>query len=215
MQTRIADLTHVGSLALGRMHAALFELMRGDRRRAAPSTFELARLAREHGLPMWGSFGLFLEGWSTSSSGAIGVGLRDMRRGIEQLRQQNVLFFDGLLKIALAEAEAAAGDLDCALAVLNEGLATAERTGFRAYEGELHRARGETLLKQNPTNSAPAEEAFLTAIAVAKQQGTRSFELRAALSLAKLRQSTGRPADVSIGAETDPRIGVQEGPLGL
>jgi predicted ATPase len=195
MQTRIADLTHVGSLALGRMHAALFELMRGDRRRAAPSTFELARLAREHGLPMWGSFGLFLEGWSTSSSGAIGVGLRDMRRGIEQLRQQNVLFFDGLLKIALAEAEAAAGDLDCALAVLNEGLATAERTGFRAYEGELHRARGETLLKQNPTNSAPAEEAFLTAIAVAKQQGTRSFELRAALSLAKLRQSTGRPAD--------------------
>jgi len=99
------------------------------------------------------------------------------------------------LKIALAEAEAAAGDLDCALAVLNEGLATAERTGFRAYEGELHRARGETLLKQNPTNSAPAEEAFLTAIAVAKQQGTRSFELRAALSLAKLRQSTGRPAD--------------------
>jgi hypothetical protein len=41
-------------------------------------------------------------------------------------------------------------------------------------------------------NSAPAEEAFLTAIAIAKQQGARSFELRAALSLAKLYQSTGR-----------------------
>jgi predicted ATPase len=40
-----------------------------------------------------------------------------------------------------------------------------------------------------------AEEAFLTALAVAKQQGTRSFELRAALALAKLYQSTGRPAD--------------------
>ena len=195
MQTRIADVTHVGTLALGRMHAALFELMRGDRKRAAPSTFELARLAREHGLPMWDSFGLFLEGWLTSSSGAIGVGLGDMRRGIDQLRQQNVLFFDGLLKIALAEAEAAAGDLDRALAILNEGLATAERTGFRAYEGELHRSRGQTLLKQNPADSAPAEEAFLTAIAVAKQQGTRSFELRAALSLAKLYQSTGPPAD--------------------
>ena len=49
--------------------------------------------------------------------------------------------------------------------------------------------------KCGPANSAPAEEAFLTAIAVAKQQATRSFELRAALSLAKLRQSTGRPAD--------------------
>ena len=41
----------------------------------------------------------------------------------------------------------------------------------------------------------PAEEAFLTAIAVAKQQGARSFELRAALSLAKLHQSTGRAAE--------------------
>ena len=48
------------------------------------------------------------------------------------------------------------------------------------------------LLRRDPGNSASAEDAFLTAIAVAKQQGTRSFELRAALSLAKLDQSTGR-----------------------
>ena len=67
--------------------------------------------------------------------------------------------------------------------------------GYRAFEAELHRARGEILLKRDPANPAPAEEAFLTAIAVAKQQGTRSFELRAALSLAKLYQSTGRAAD--------------------
>ena len=53
MQTRIADLTHVGTLAFGRMHAALFELMRGDHARAAPNAFELARLAREHELPMY------------------------------------------------------------------------------------------------------------------------------------------------------------------
>ena len=45
--------------------------------------------------------------------------------------------------------------------------------------------RGEILLKRDPANPAPAEEAFLTAIAIAKQQGTRSFELRAALSLAE------------------------------
>ena len=46
-----------------------------------------------------------------------------------------------------------------------------------------------------PANTAPAEEAFLTAIAIAQQQKARSFELRAALSLAKLYQSTGRAAD--------------------
>ena len=51
------------------------------------------------------------------------------------------------------------------------------------------------LLKRDPANPAPAEEALLTAIAVAKQQGTRSFELRAALSLAKLYRATGRDAD--------------------
>ena len=50
-------------------------------------------------------------------------------------------------------------------------------------------------MQRDPANSAPAEDAFLTAVAVAKRQGTRSFELRAALSLAKLYQSTGRPAD--------------------
>ena len=55
--------------------------------------------------------------------------------------------------------------------------------------------RGEILLKRDPANPAPVEEAFLAGVAVAKQQGTRSLELRAALSLAKLYQSTGRAAD--------------------
>ena len=147
MQTRMADLTNVSTLAVGRHNAAMFELMRGDRTRAAPNAFELSRLARERELPMWRAFGVFLEGWATSTSGAIGAGLEDMRRGVEQLREQNVLLFDGLLKIALAEAEAAAGDLDRALAILDEGLATSDRIGYRAFEAELHRVRGEMLLR--------------------------------------------------------------------
>ena len=195
MQTRIAALTHVGTLALGRMHAAMFELMRGDHPRAASNAFELARLAREHDLPLWRAFGMFLEGCSTGWSGAAGSGLDEMRRGVEQLREQNVLIYDGLLKTALAEAEARAGDSDRAIAILAEALATSDRTGYRAFEAELHRTRGEILLKRDPASLAPAGEAFQAAIAVAKQQATRSFELRAALALAKLYQSTGRPAD--------------------
>ena len=195
MQTRIADLTHVGTLAPGRIHAALFELMRGDRARAAPNALELARLAREHDLPMYRAFGVFLEGLGIATSGAISSGLDDMRRGVELLREQNVLWFEGLLKVALAETEARAGDPDRAVATLDEALATCDRTGYRAFEAELHRARGDILLKRDPANPAPAEEALRTAIAVAKRQGTRSFELRAALSLAKLYQSTGRSVD--------------------
>jgi hypothetical protein len=51
------------------------------------------------------------------------------------------------------------------------------------------------LLMREPANPATAEEALLTAIAVAKRQSTRSFRLRAALSLAKLYQSTARPVE--------------------
>jgi predicted ATPase len=82
-----------------------------------------------------------------------------------------------------------------AFAILDEALATCDRTGHRAFEAELHRARGEMLLKREPANPAPAEEAFLTAIGIAQQQKARSFELQAALALARLYQSTGRLAD--------------------
>ena len=109
MQKRIADLTHVGTLAFAIMYAALSQLMRGDHGRAAPNAFELARLAREQELPMFRAFGVFFEGWATVCERRLGAGLEDMRGGVEQLREQNVLFFDGLLKIALAEAEAAGG----------------------------------------------------------------------------------------------------------
>jgi predicted ATPase len=59
----------------------------------------------------------------------------------------------------------------------------------------LHRLRGEILLKCDPANTAPAEDAWLTAIAIAQQQGARSFELRAALDLARLYNSISRSAD--------------------
>ena len=190
MQTGIAALTHVGTLALGRMHGAMFELMRGDHPRAAQNAFELARLAREHDLNLWRAFGVFLQGWAASQSGAPADGLEDMRRGAELLREQNALLYDGLLKVVLAEAEALARDPGRAIAIIDEALATSNRTGYRAFEAELHRARGEMLLKRDPANPAPAEKAFLT---VARQQGTRSFELRAALALAKLYESSGRP----------------------
>jgi hypothetical protein len=55
--------------------------------------------------------------------------------------------------------------------------------------------RGDTLLIRDPENPAPAEQAFLAALAVATQQGARSFGLRAALSFAKLYQATGCPAE--------------------
>jgi hypothetical protein len=79
------------------------------------------------------------------------------------------------------------------LAALNQALVESERTELHWYDAELHRTRGEILIKHNPADPAPAETAFLAAIAIAPSQKARSFDLRAALDLAKLYQSTGRP----------------------
>jgi predicted ATPase len=194
-EARIADLAHVVTRALGRSYAATFALMRRDMSRAAMNGGELAQLTREHDLPFWRAFGVFFEGLASAQGGTAGGGREAMRRGVELRREQNVLIFDGFFKIVLAEAEARAGDVDRAVSVLDEGLATCERTGHRSFEAELHRVRGEMLLNRDPASLAPAEEAFRTAVAVAKRQSTRSFELRAALSLAKLYQSTARLTD--------------------
>ncbi len=192
-QSRTADLAHIGTHAYANMHAAMFELIRGLSRAGRHGT-ELGRLSSEHDLPLWRAFGVFLEGMARAEHRAPG-GLVDMRRGVGLMREQNILIFDGLFKIALAVAEARAGDVDRAVAVLDEALATSERIGHRTFDAQLHRVRGEMLVNCDPANQATAEEAFQTAIAVAKQQGTRSFELRAALLLARLYQSTGRPVD--------------------
>jgi predicted ATPase len=55
--------------------------------------------------------------------------------------------------------------------------------------------RGEILLKRDPAYTSPTEEVFLIAMAIAREQKARSFELRAALSLARLYQSSNRSAD--------------------
>jgi predicted ATPase len=99
-------------------------------------------------------------------------------------------FYQGLL----AEIEAQ-DDAEGALTRIDEALALAGETVEHWSDAFLHRLRGEILLQRDPANKAPAEGAFLTATAVAQQQKARSFELRAALSLAKLYHSTDRPAD--------------------
>ena len=188
---RLASVAHIGTHPYAKLHAAMFDLMRGDRARAAQNGSETARLAREHDLPLWRAYGAFFEGLATAELGALGEGLADMRRGVESLRQQDLLNFDGLYKIALADAETRAGDRVRAIAILDEALATADRLGYRAFEAELNRTRGEIMLECDPANPAPAEKAFQTAIAA------RSGKAPAVLNCARRsrsRNSTNQPA---------------------
>jgi class 3 adenylate cyclase/tetratricopeptide (TPR) repeat protein len=191
-EARSAGLAHIGTRAFGKWQAALFDVLRADLARSAPSALELARLAREHDLPFWRAWGVFLEGLANVLSGAADDGLDEVRRGVAVLREQKILMFDGLVKITLAEVEARAGDVDGGLAIVDEALATSKRTGYRAFEAELHRVRGQMMLSRDPADSVRSEEALRTAIAIAKEQGARTYELLAALPLAKLLQSSGR-----------------------
>jgi predicted ATPase len=95
----------------------------------------------------------------------------------------------------LAKLDAGGPDPNDALAQIDAAIALAQQTGESWSDSMLHRIRGEILLKRDTANPASAEEAFQTAIAVAREQGSRSFRLQAALALAKLYLSTGRPAD--------------------
>ena len=190
-KARASQLTHAGTIAYCKMHAAMFEMMRGDFARAAPLATVLAELAREHDLKFWGACAAFVEGW-TATRDDLTAGRAQMRHGLDLL---NIVAFEGLFKGAFAVAEARARDYPAALATLDHAASVIERTGERWFDAELHRTRGEILVKQNPADPAPAEAVFLTAIAVAREQKARSFELRAALSLGKLYQSTGRAAD--------------------
>jgi hypothetical protein len=70
------------------------------------------------------------------------------------LREHKVQEFDGLLKIALAEAEAEAGDSDCALRLVDKALVTVEGTGVRTFESELHRERNPAQVRSHSSGGS-------------------------------------------------------------
>jgi predicted ATPase len=114
----------------------------------------------------------------------------------------------------LAESLEAGGRIDEGLAVAAEALFLVEATGERFYEAELHRLRGEMLRQKagegrpsptepvaarpddaDPSGLAEAEASFHRALDVARRQGAKSLELRAALSLARLLRDRGVRAE--------------------
>ena len=92
----------------------------------------------------------------------------------------------------LAEVLGKAGQLEEGLQVLVEARDFAVASGERWWEAELHRLRGEFLLARSRDNLAEAEECSQRAIAVARQQSAKSFELRAGMTLARLWSAHGR-----------------------
>jgi hypothetical protein len=128
-----------------------------------------------------------------------------MPYGVELLRQQNILIFDGLIQIALAEAESRAGDVDGPITILDKMLATSERIGHCTFEGELHRIRGDMVLKRNPANPMRGRRKRSK-----PPSGSRSCNVRAASNSAPLSRSpisTNRPAVPPRPTPSSPGLG--------
>ena len=175
--------------------SGVYRLLIRDPEGAQPIAAQLGKAAEDLQSPQYLAFYDVLGGWPAWRSGSGKSALLRIRRGIAQLKGQGMRIWAPLTEAMLAEVESEAGDSDFAMVTIARTIAEAERLGQRWYDAELHRVRGEILLKLNPAAPAPAEEAYLTAIGIAQQQKARSFVLRAALALAKLYRATSRIAD--------------------
>jgi predicted ATPase len=191
--SRARQTGHVATLAYATCYRAVFEMMRLDPCAAAPFAMEIVELAKAHGLQMYTAYGAAVNGWVRAAHlGQLAAGIIEMGQGIEALRQIGINLLTPLFHALLASLEAESGECDVALARLERALAETARSENCTFDAEIHRIRGEVLLKRDAANATPAEEAFLNAIAVAQQQKARSFELRAAMSLARLWRDQGK-----------------------
>jgi class 3 adenylate cyclase/tetratricopeptide (TPR) repeat protein len=182
---------HVPTLAWMQAYMCRFAGIRRRPEQARPHAEELLGLAREHGLPMRLADGSFYRGWASWCAGD-GVGRAEMCEGLALSNEMHFRLFAPLTGTLLAEREGEAGRVEIGLTTLDAQLAASEQTGQRWFDSEMQRVRGELLLKRTPPGFAAAEAAFMRAIEIARSQQARTFELRAALSLAKLYQTTGR-----------------------
>jgi class 3 adenylate cyclase/predicted ATPase len=174
---------------------ATLETLRDDAAAAFHASAALVELSREHGFGFFLTLGLLSSSWACARLGDSGTDMMEFCRALAAYTDRGnkvyVPFYRGLL----AEIEAETGGEEGALARIDSALALAQETGEHWSDAFLHRTRGEILLKRDGANTAPAAQAFLTAIVVAQQQKARSFELRAATSLARLRRDQGKVSE--------------------
>jgi predicted ATPase len=184
---------HAPTMALALTYAAVLGLLRRNREVVATYSQASADIVSQYDLSAFlAGLAVFFQGWATWSDGAKEWRLAEMRRGLAMEREQGFVWLLPGFEAALAEVEASAGETDAGLRRLDDALAELEATDNRWYEAEIRRIRAEILLKRDLANTEAAEQSLQAAIAIGQSQKARSFELRAALSLAKLYRATKR-----------------------
>jgi tetratricopeptide (TPR) repeat protein len=173
------------------VHKAVFDGLCGGPLQQTETILALA-LARDHTMPLYVAAGTYLTGLAKWRAGDREAGLSEMRRGWTLLHENDCYLCEPFWGMQVAVANAAAGQTDAGLEILRELIATAEQSGQHWLDAELHRVRGELLLRRDPTNVGEAEGAFKRALEIARGQRTKAFELRSAFGLAHLFINSGR-----------------------
>jgi predicted ATPase len=133
-----------------------------------------------------------LYGWALAQQGQAQEGIEQIHQGLRAHRGTGAEIARPYFLALLADVHSTRGEPEAGLTAITEALTCVDTTGERWYEPELHRLKGALLLQQSADNQADAESCFHHALALARNQQAKSLELRAATSLARLRQQQGK-----------------------
>jgi class 3 adenylate cyclase/predicted ATPase len=156
---------------------------------------ESAAIAARHGFTFWSARSEILLGWVVARRGRASDGVDRMRAGLAAATATGTRFNEPLHLGLIAEGLALDGRTQEGLALLDEALSRAAETGEVSAEAELRRLQGEFLQSLGTSNAGAAEAAFAQAVSVARRQGSRGYELRAATNLARLWRDQGRAGE--------------------
>jgi serine/threonine protein kinase/predicted ATPase len=201
---RAEELSNPFDVARALYFGAFTHLCRREARHVQEFSAALMELCREQGFALLVSGGMILYGWSLTEQGQREEGIGHMRQGLADWHATGALSHRPYQLALLAEALGREGRGEEGLTILAEAQALLSATGERFYEAELHRLRGELLLRQAArgprgaaelSGPAEAEVCFRRALATAHRQGAKPLELRAVMSLSRLYKEQGRQAE--------------------
>jgi len=190
---RAQETSHPLTLAYAMTFSATFHQFRRETAPAQALAERALRLATEHAFGFWMAFATTVLGEAVEP-GDIAAGIAQMREGIAAWRATGAELFLPLHLTQLAEAYGKVGQADAGLAALDEALSIVERGGEHMWDADLYRVKGELMLMQGAAASA-AEACFHQALEIARRQGAKSYELRAATSLSRLLHTQGKAAE--------------------
>jgi predicted ATPase len=154
---------------------------------------ELIALADEKGAPYWKALGTAMRGWLFASTGKASDAVRAITSGITSLRSTGASLYEPWHLWHLAMAYAELGQPDDARRCIDDAIDKVERSKEKWCEAEVHRVAGEIALKSLAPDTEKAEKYFEHAISIARSQQAKSWEVRAAMSLARLWRDQGKP----------------------